>query len=88
MTRHLDPEMREEYDFSPEELRNGVRGKYAARYQAGVNIVAVDPDLRDVFPDAEAVNQALRAIASVIRARRRNARPEVQLRAKTVERRP
>jgi hypothetical protein len=64
-----ETEMREEYDFGPEELRSGVRGKYAARYQAGVNMVAIDPDLRDVFPDAEAVNQALRAIATVIRAR-------------------
>jgi hypothetical protein len=61
--------MRDEYDFSPEELRKGVRGKYVARFQEGVNLVPIDPDLRDVFPDAEAVNQALRAMASVIRAR-------------------
>jgi hypothetical protein len=61
--------MRDEYDFSPEELRDGVRGKYAARYRNGVNLVSIDPDLVDVFPDAESVNQALRAMASVIRAR-------------------
>jgi hypothetical protein len=64
-----DDEMREEYDFSPEDFRNGIRGKYAARYKAGVNLVPIDPDLREIFPDAEAVNQALRAMASVIRAR-------------------
>ena len=60
--------MRDEYDFSPEELRKGVR-KYAARFPEGVNLVAIDPDVTDVFPDSEAVNQALRAMASVIRAR-------------------
>lgn len=64
-----ESDMREEYDFSPEELRKGVRGKYAGRFQEGVNLVSIDPDLREIFPDAEAVNQALRAMASVIRAR-------------------
>jgi hypothetical protein len=61
--------MRDEYDFTPEQLRNSVRGKYAARFREGVNLVPIDPDLTEVFPDAEAVNQALRAMASVIRAR-------------------
>ena len=61
--------MRDEYDFSPEELRKGIRGRFAARFREGVNLVPIDPDLAEVFPDAEAVNQALRAMASVIRAR-------------------
>jgi NADH:ubiquinone oxidoreductase subunit B-like Fe-S oxidoreductase len=61
--------MRDEYDFSPEQLRNAARGKYAVRFCEGVNLVPIDPDLTGVFPDAEAVNQALRAMASVIRAR-------------------
>jgi hypothetical protein len=61
--------MRDEYDFSPEALRKGIRGQFAARYAEGVNLVPIDPDLREIFPDAEAVNQALRALASVIRAR-------------------
>lgn len=64
-----EAEMRDEYDFTPEQLRNAVRGKYAARFREGVNLVPIDPDLTEVFPDAEAVNQALRAMASVIRAR-------------------
>jgi hypothetical protein len=34
-----------------------------------VNLVPIDPDLAEVIPDAAAVNQALRAMASVIRAR-------------------
>ena len=50
-------ELREEY---PEELiRSGVRGKYAARYRKGTNLVPIDPDLREHFPDSEAVNRAL-----------------------------
>jgi len=50
-------ELREEY---PEELiRSGVRGKYAARYREGTNLVLIDPDLKEHFPDSEAVNRAL-----------------------------
>ncbi len=62
--------MRAEYDFS-----NGVRGKYAARYRAGTNVVMLDPDVAATFKDAEAVNRALRAlIAAVPVARRRTRR--------------
>jgi len=46
-----------DYDFS-----NGVRGKYAARYAAGTNIVVLSPDVAEVFPDSEAVNEALRTL--------------------------
>jgi hypothetical protein len=65
--------MRDEYDFTAEDFRKGERGKYAARYAEGVNLVRIDPDLKKVFPDSEAVNQALRALASVIEARRESA---------------
>jgi hypothetical protein len=47
--------MRPHYDF-----RGGVRGKYASRYRAGTNVVVLDPDVAAVFPDAAAVNRALR----------------------------
>jgi hypothetical protein len=47
--------MRDNYDFS-----KGVRGKYAERYKQGTNIVLIDPDIAKEFPDAEAVNDALR----------------------------
>jgi hypothetical protein len=62
-------ELREEYDFTPEMLRHGERGKYAERYAAGTNIVRLDPDVADVFPDSEAVNRALRALAEIIKER-------------------
>jgi len=56
-----DPDMSDEYD-----LRGGERGKYAARYAAGTNVVVLDPDVADVFKDAKSVNMALRAIAAII----------------------
>lgn len=58
--------MRREYDFS-----GGIRGVTASRYAQGANVVVVDPDVLDVFPDGTAVNEALRALAPVIRHRRR-----------------
>lgn len=66
-------DLREEYDFTPEQLRQGVHGKYAERYAQGTNRVPLDPDVAEVFPDAAAVNQALRALAGIIRERTRPA---------------
>ena len=42
-----DSDMREEYDFS-----EGVRGKYAERFAQGSNVVVLDPDVANVFPDS------------------------------------
>ena len=56
--------MRPEYDFS-----GAVRGVTAARYAKGTNIVVVDPEVLDVFPTSGAVNEALRALAPVLRRR-------------------
>lgn len=53
-----DSELRSQYDFS-----QGVRGKYASRYEAGTNIVVLDPDVAKVFKTSEAVNTALREVA-------------------------
>ena len=44
-------------------LRGGVRGQYAARYAEGTNVVLLDADVAEIFPDSESVNQALREIA-------------------------
>jgi hypothetical protein len=63
--------MRPEYDF-----RNAVRGVTAARYAEGTNVIVIDPDVLDVFPDGAAVNEALRALAPVLRHQRgRRRRP-------------
>ena len=53
-------ELRPEYD--PTVLGSGVRGKYAARFREGTNLVLLEPDVAEVFPDAEAVNSALRVL--------------------------
>ena len=53
-----DDELRKEY--SADLIKKGVRAKYAKRYREGTNIVRIDPDLRERFPDSEAVNRALR----------------------------
>lgn len=61
-TNEPDPDMLPEYDFS-----DGVRGKYVARFPKGCNVVVLDPDVAQVFTDSESVNQALRALAGIIR---------------------
>lgn len=43
-------------------LKGGVRGKYAKRYHAGTNLVLLDPDVRKVFRNDKAVNDALRLV--------------------------
>ena len=58
-----EDEMRTEYDFS--ELKGRVRGKYVDRYREGTNLVLLDPDVAAVFPDAKAVNEALRLLMDV-----------------------
>jgi hypothetical protein len=57
-----DPDMLQEYDFS-----GGIRGKYAKRYQEGANVVVIEPDVAEYFPDHESVNEALRSLAAIIK---------------------
>ena len=59
-----DPDMLEEYDFS-----KGIRGKYAKRYAEGTNVVLIDPDVADFFPDHDTVNDALRSLIRIIEKR-------------------
>ena len=58
--------LRAEYDFS-----SAVRGVTAVRYAQGTNVAVIDPDVLDVFPNSAVVNEALRALAPVIRERRK-----------------
>ena len=62
-----DDELRPEYDFS--QLGEGVRGKYAERYQAGTNLALLEPDVAEAFPTDEAVNEALRLLVKVARTK-------------------
>ena len=66
-----DPDMLDEYDFS-----GGVRGKYAERYARGTNVVVLDPDVAEVFPNSESVNEALRALAAIIQRQNQKARAD------------
>ena len=59
-------ELRTEYDLSA--LKGGVRGKYYREAIKGTNLVLIDPDLAQVFPDGESVNRALRMLAETARA--------------------
>jgi hypothetical protein len=61
-----DPDMLEEYDFT-----GGVRGKYAKRYAEGTNVVVIDPDVAEYFPDHDSVNDALRSLTAILKRRRR-----------------
>jgi len=47
-------------EYPPELIRSGVRGKYARQFREGSNVVLIDPDLARAFPNAKAVNDALR----------------------------
>lgn len=50
-------ELRSEYDFS-----GSVRGRHAASYRVGINVVLLDPDVAAVFHDSSSVNRALRLL--------------------------
>ena len=60
-----DVDMLPEYDFS-----KAVRGKYYARFKHSSNVVVLDDDVAKLFPNAEAVNGALRALATVAKRAR------------------
>ena len=47
-------------DFS-----GGVRGKYAARFAEGANIVVLSPDVAKIVPDSQSVNEALRTFVRI-----------------------
>lgn len=49
-------------------IREGRRGKYAARYAEGTNVVVLDPDVAAAFPTSSAVNSALRTLLKNARA--------------------
>lgn len=62
ISSELRPEYRRE-DFGPME-----RGKYAARVRESSNVVVLDPDVAEAFPNAHAVNSALRGLIELAKA--------------------
>jgi hypothetical protein len=69
--RSLRDHLRQEYDLS--KLKGGVRGKYAAKYKAGTNLILLSPDVAEHFPDDRAVNTALRKLIRVAKGPLRRA---------------
>jgi hypothetical protein len=57
---HEDADMLDEYDFN-----KGVRGKYVQHFAADSNIVVLSPDVAEVFPDSDSVNEALRNLIKI-----------------------
>jgi hypothetical protein len=56
-------ELRPEYKRS--DFGTLVRGKYIERLQTSSNVVVLDPEVADLFPNAAAVNAALRSLAEI-----------------------
>lgn len=59
----MEDELRPEYDLT--KLKGKVRGKYTKRYRQGTNVILLEPDVAEAFPDAKAVNKALRVLIEV-----------------------
>ena len=57
----LKDELRSEYEMKSL-LKGGVRGKYAARYRDGTNLVLLEPEVAKAFPNDKAVNDALKLV--------------------------
>ena len=65
-------ELRPEYKRS--DFGKMVRGRYASRIAAATNVVVLDPEVADAFPNDEAVNEALRSLINIAKASTRPAR--------------
>jgi len=63
MKKQTEPknELRPEYDLKSL-LKDGVRGKYTERYNAGTNLVLLEPEVAKAFPNDKAVNDALKLV--------------------------
>ena len=61
--RKATDELRSEYKHS--DFDNLVRGKYAARVAAETNVVVLEPEVSEAFPNDSAVNEALRGLLDV-----------------------
>ena len=56
-------ELRPEYKRS--DFGALVRGKYVEQLRASSNVVVIAPEVADLFPNAAAVNAALRSLAEI-----------------------
>lgn len=52
-------------EYKPSDFGTLVRGKYVKRLRANSNVVVLDPEVAELFPNAAAVNAALRSLAEI-----------------------
>ena len=62
-SRKAGDELRPKYRRS--DFGKLMRGKYAARVATETNVVVLEPELAEAFPNAMAVNEALRGLLDV-----------------------
>ncbi|MDO9129921.1 MAG: hypothetical protein Q7U34_08645 [Anaerolineales bacterium] len=60
MPKQDDYELKDEYDLSKMTILP--RGRFSPERRAGKNIVILEPDVAQAFPNDEAVNEALRLV--------------------------
>lgn len=53
--------LRPEYDMTAL-LKGGIKGKYAERFEAGTNLVLIEPEIHSEFKTDKEVNDALRLV--------------------------
>jgi hypothetical protein len=70
-------------DYKRSDFGQPVRGKYAKRIRESTNIIVLDPQAAKVFPNDEAVNNALRGL---IKHSRSSARSRSKRKSKPTER--
>jgi len=66
----MEDELRPEYDFA--QMKGGVKGKYVEQYRSGTNLVLLDSDVAQAFPNDAAVNEALRLLMQVAQRQQPN----------------
>ena len=59
-------ELRPEYQRG--DFGQMVRGKYAERMRVASNVVVLDPDVAEAFPNAQAVNDTLRRLIELAKS--------------------
>lgn len=68
-SREAQEELRPEYDL---DYSKAVRGKYYKRLvDEGSNVIVLEPDIAEAFPDSASVNDALRSLLETSRSARR-----------------
>ncbi len=59
----MEDELLSEYNFV--QMKGGVKGKYVDRPLTGTNLVLLDADVAQAFPDEASVNAALRLLMQI-----------------------